>query len=162
MQIRIRRRGSLWYAILISISSGELTEDRGFLRLKLSREMDVRRQPITWPFSSCHITPGGCKLLGVHQGWHLNSTVVYHLVKHPAKIRAAVPALAPGTFTNVWAETENNDVLRIPYTVCSHWTSVNYQTYLLTYSMVQSPSWAADWFAASQEIPRISRNPKVH
>jgi len=30
-------------------------------------------------------------------------------------------------------------------------------TYLLTYSMVQSPSWAA-----SQEIPHISRNPKVH
>jgi len=28
--------------------------------------------------------------------------------------------------------------------------------------MVQSPSWAADWLAASQEIPRISRNPKVH
>jgi len=35
-------------------------------------------------------------------------------------------------------------------------------TYLITHSMVQSPSWAADWFAASQEIPRISRNPKVH
>jgi hypothetical protein len=34
-------------------------------------------------------------------------------------------------------------------------------TYLLTYSMVQSPSWEAKWFAASQEIPRISRNPKV-
>ena len=32
----------------------------------------------------------------------------------------------------------------------------------LTYSMVQSPSWAANWFAVSQEIPRISRNPKVH
>ena len=31
-------------------------------------------------------------------------------------------------------------------------------TYLLTHSTVQSPSWAADWFAASQEIPRISRN----
>ena len=30
------------------------------------------------------------------------------------------------------------------------------------YSMVQSPSWEANWFAASQEIPRISRNPKVH
>ena len=27
--------------------------------------------------------------------------------------------------------------------------------------MVQSPSWAGNWFAASQ-IPRISRNPKVH
>ena len=28
--------------------------------------------------------------------------------------------------------------------------------------MVQSPSWAANWFAASQEIPRISWNPNVH
>ena len=34
--------------------------------------------------------------------------------------------------------------------------------YLLTYCMVHSPSWEANWFAASQEIPRISRNPKVH
>ena len=33
---------------------------------------------------------------------------------------------------------------------------------LLTYSMVQSPSWEANWFAASQEFPRISRNPKVY
>ena len=28
--------------------------------------------------------------------------------------------------------------------------------------MVQSPSWEANWLAASQQIPRISRNPKVH
>ena len=28
--------------------------------------------------------------------------------------------------------------------------------------MVQSPSWEANWFAASEEIPRISWNPKVH
>ena len=35
-------------------------------------------------------------------------------------------------------------------------------TYLLTYSTVHSLSWEANWFAASQEIPRISRNPKVH
>ena len=34
--------------------------------------------------------------------------------------------------------------------------------YTVIYSMVQSPSWEANWFAASQEIPRISRNPKVH
>ena len=27
---------------------------------------------------------------------------------------------------------------------------------------MQSPSWEANWFAASQEIPLISRNPKVH
>ena len=28
--------------------------------------------------------------------------------------------------------------------------------------MVQSPSWEVNRFAASQEIPRIWRNPKVH
>ena len=38
----------------------------------------------------------------------------------------------------------------------------NVLTYLLTYCMVQSPSWEANWFAVSREIPRISRNPKVH
>ena len=32
----------------------------------------------------------------------------------------------------------------------------------ITYSMVQSPSWEANWFPASQENPCISRNPKVH
>ena len=31
-----------------------------------------------------------------------------------------------------------------------------------TYCMLQGPSWEANWFAASQEIPRISRNPKDH
>ena len=46
---------------------------------------------------------------------------------------------------------------------CSTLISAGYLlTYLLTYSMVQSPSWEANLFAASQEIPRISRNPKVH
>ena len=35
-------------------------------------------------------------------------------------------------------------------------------TYLLTYSMVQSPSWEANWFAASQEILLILWNPMVH
>ena len=53
------------------------------------------------------------------------------------------------------------------------WQVVNTQTiisnysvymciYIVTYSMVQSPSWEDNWFAASQEIPHISRNPKVH
>ena len=40
--------------------------------------------------------------------------------------------------------------------------SFSLYTYLLTHSMVQIPSWEANWFAASQEIPPISRNPKVH
>ena len=30
-----------------------------------------------------------------------------------------------------------------------------YSLQILTYSMEQSPSWEAKWFAASQEIPRI-------
>jgi len=34
--------------------------------------------------------------------------------------------------------------------------------YLLTYSVEQSPSSEAKWLAASQEIPRILWNPKVH
>ena len=36
------------------------------------------------------------------------------------------------------------------------------QIYTLTYSIVQSPSWEANWFAASQEIPLILWNPNVH
>ena len=35
-------------------------------------------------------------------------------------------------------------------------------TSFFTYSTVQSPSWEANLFAANQEIPRISRNTKVH
>jgi hypothetical protein len=39
---------------------------------------------------------------------------------------------------------------------------INERVYFLTYSMVQSPSWAANWFEPSQEISRISRNPKIY
>ena len=42
------------------------------------------------------------------------------------------------------------------------WDFTYLLAYLLTYSMVQIASWEGNWFAASQEIPRISRNPKVH
>ena len=41
-------------------------------------------------------------------------------------------------------------------------TCIYILTYLHTHSTVQSPSRAANWFASSQEIPHISRNPKVH
>jgi len=37
----------------------------------------------------------------------------------------------------------------------------NVYTYLLN-SIVQSRSWVANWFSASQKIPRILWNPKVH
>ena len=50
-------------------------------------------------------------------------------------------------------------------TLCCLVSNVNRDillTYLLTYSMQQSPSWEANWFSGSQEIPRILWNPKVH
>ena len=48
-------------------------------------------------------------------------------------------------------------------TFCVVYTHHTYMHYLLlAYSMVQSPSWEANWFAASQEIPCILWNPKVH
>ena len=59
--------------------------------------------------------------------------------------------------------------LQVPSSnITSHSTNLNlwYNTELtfrtFTYSMVQSPSWETNWFAARQEIPPISRNPKFH
>ena len=49
-----------------------------------------------------------------------------------------------------------------PMFSCTTWIQPMSCYNLLTYSMVQSHSWEANRFAASQEIPRISRNPKVH
>jgi len=43
-----------------------------------------------------------------------------------------------------------------------HHTELYTVNVLLTYAMEQSPFWEANWFAASQEIPRISRTPKGH
>jgi hypothetical protein len=45
---------------------------------------------------------------------------------------------------------------------CEITTSSVYTSYLLTFSMQQSPPWEANRFSASQEIPRILWNPKVH
>ena len=43
----------------------------------------------------------------------------------------------------------------------SFWENLDL-TYLLTYSTEQNPSWEANRVSASQEIPRILWNPKVH
>jgi hypothetical protein len=50
------------------------------------------------------------------------------------------------------------DEFRTVFVYFCHTTMIH----LLTYSIVQSHSWEANWFAASQEIPRILWNPKVH
>ena len=58
---------------------------------------------------------------------------------------AAQPELSARKMCNCFLE------LRLPLPLQSTYLL----TYLLTYSMVQSNSWEANWFAASQEIPRI-------
>ena len=55
----------------------------------------------------------------------------------------------------------NSDLEGNLHAICSLMTTY-WLNFLLTYSMVQSPSWEANWFAASQEIPRISWNRKFH
>jgi len=47
-------------------------------------------------------------------------------------------------------------------TACSTAKRNSYQSYINTYSMEQSPSWETNRFSASQEIPHILWNTKVH
>ena len=42
------------------------------------------------------------------------------------------------------------------------YTNMYFNTYLLTYSTEQSPSWEANQSSASQEIPCILWNQKIH
>jgi hypothetical protein len=44
--------------------------------------------------------------------------------------------------------------------MCGHFLKLI--LHLLTYSMEQSPAWEANWSAASEAIPHILWNPKVH
>ena len=48
------------------------------------------------------------------------------------------------------------------WSVKKHSTYCNTLTYLLSYSKQQTPSWEDKRFSASQEMPRIVWNPKVH
>jgi hypothetical protein len=65
--------------------------------------------------------------------------------------------------SNVDVETllsQESNMHLIPYdSTCYSYTN---QIILLTYSMEQSPSWEANQFVASQEIPRVLCNQKVH
>jgi len=74
-----------------------------------------------------------------------------------------------GELTKCWEFLVKPKVCPAEHLSCMQliWLKISFKSQLflhipLTYSMVQSPSWEANWFAASQKNPRISRNPKVH
>jgi len=77
-----------------------------------------------------------------------SSVCVHHYINVP---------LIPDTFQPCkWSSLRKN------FHQIKKCTRADALNYLLTHSMEQSPSWEANWFSASQEIPRILWNPKVH
>ena len=81
------------------------------------------------------------------------------LVKCLAKITSMVLS-CPLTWTRsvLWQPYRKAlECLPVQWTTHTHLL-----TYLLTHSMEQSPSWEANRFSSSQEIPLILWNPKVH
>ena len=59
-----------------------------------------------------------------------------------------------------WRSTRRN-VMSSTY-LLTYLLSYYLLTHLLTYSLEHSPSWEVNQFSASQEIPCMLRNPKVH
>jgi hypothetical protein len=56
----------------------------------------------------------------------------------------------------------NGAIPLLPLYIFTAGTRTNWPFTILTYSMEQSPSWEAKTFWATQQIPRILWNPKVH
>jgi hypothetical protein len=63
-------------------------------------------------------------------------------------------------FTVLITSTQHISVVRHPTDITQHISLV--LTYLLTHSIQHSPSWEANLFVTSQEIPCVLLNPKVH
>ena len=80
--------------------------------------------------------------------WH------HHTCRWPsgAQVERGLTCVRDGHLQVWWYQMLYNTIL----------TSWWWAHYLHTYSMVQSPFWEANWFAASQEIPRILWNLRVH
>jgi len=114
-----------------------------------------------------------CRRFGTHYQSHLHRQVNEYFIHLPMKMEPIVSSETSAI------RTQNEYFIHLPMKmepiVSSETSAIRTQTpgnypkrnkleitYLLTYSIMLSPSWEANWFAASQEIPRISRNPKVH
>ena len=67
-----------------------------------------------------------------------------------------IPFLAKG-----WLFLDVTSLDNLTSSAEDFWRYPTHPTYLLTYSMEESP-WVANLFSTSQEIPRILWNPKVH
>ena len=83
----------------------------------------------------------------------------------PVQWRLNVTHPTSGSFYNFSFCTENSFyIFLFPFSVfyIRGQGSYLYGHYLLTYSMKHSISWESNQFLASQEIPRILWNPKVH
>ena len=64
---------------------------------------------------------------------------------------------------NLWINECGGHLQQLMYFFFSHWcASIDYLPYILTYFMEYSSSWETNRFSASQEIPHILLNPKVH
>jgi hypothetical protein len=86
-------------------------------------------------------------------------TKLYMHFSSPTIVREAPSVLSScmNNLTNIWWSVSLSTKLRFK-SLC--WTSL---TYLLTFLLTElSPSWEAANCAATQELPSILRNPKVH
>jgi len=70
-----------------------------------------------------------------------------HYVQTGYGVRTASHGISVGVYNNNNNNNNNNTYLL---------------SFFLSYSMEQSPSWEANRYSGSQEIPRILWNPKVH
>jgi len=93
-----------------------------------------------------------------------NSSNNTHLIFNSSSSRHLLvwPAITKETFlfTKIYTVSHQTPVQKGGYK--RGYKVLQSDSYLLTHTMAQSPSWEANWFAASREFPRISRNPKVH
>ena len=107
--------------------------------------------------------------------WHLVLVILYGWLSgmHTRQSSTSVLCACYSVSMIVWygyqSSTQNNKYQVSHKHSCFCWwrghsrpkhVEIDKYTYLRTYSMVQSPSWEANWFAASQEIHRIFMEPE--
>jgi hypothetical protein len=130
------------------------TDGHRFHKLNVNREMCDHFDTNAWASSKFQYN---WSLLFVSRKWvrHVNGQ---NRIMHSITVSNFYTFCLKYTSIN-WCSTS---ISVCTWTVLVNVSFVCLQITLLTYSMEQSRSWESNWLAASQEIPRISRNPKVH